>query len=113
MKIIFLLSMVSIFQIVSSAQDNTPVVQEISDINENFEVSVTISFKIDKIKDIDLDLVAKLKESVADDCECTFIETADADTKFEMNIITFIWLETHAEYTKLCNEGKQYNINNY
>lgn len=23
------------------------------------------------------------------------------------------WIGTHAEYTKLCNEGKQYNINAY
>jgi len=23
------------------------------------------------------------------------------------------WIGTHAEYTKLCNEGKQYDINNY
>lgn len=23
------------------------------------------------------------------------------------------WIGTHAEYTKICNEGKQYTINNY
>ncbi len=34
---------------------------------------------------------------------------------FGMNMVhLFIkWIGTHAEYTKLCNEGKQFNINDY
>lgn len=31
-----------------------------------------------------------------------------------MKVHLFVkWIGTHAEYTKLCNEGKQYNINAY
>jgi mRNA interferase HigB len=30
------------------------------------------------------------------------------------NVHLFVkWMGTHAEYTKLCNEGKQYNVNAY
>lgn len=30
------------------------------------------------------------------------------------NVHLFVkWMGTHAEYTKLCNEGKQYDVNAY
>lgn len=97
-KILVLLIATHFFNFIN-AQNDYAITQEITDINENFEVIVTISFKINLIKDIDMKMFARFKESVADKCDCQFIETSGADTEFKKNLIKFIWLEN-----KLPNE---------
>lgn len=90
MKKLLLLSLLFCFVLISKAQESA-VTRDISAIDENNEITVTISVKVDQLDNINLESFARIEERVPEKCECIVIDAADSDTNFKLRTLKFIW----------------------